>query len=222
MTTVGLLCPGHAAEDDYARIGTLLDGVRLPVVRADALGAREELAGKVERLRLVGAESVLWASASGSFARGWEGAHEQVRALALAAGLPSSSTAFAFVHALRELGAARVAVASTYPADVTAQFAAFLGAAGVEVLAGRAGLVTAGVGGGDRVLELAVRADHPAAECVLIPDTALATAAHLEALERELGKPVLTASQATVWEGLRLAERRAHGEELGTLFAKRE
>ncbi|MEV6394907.1 decarboxylase [Streptomyces sp. NPDC051907] len=237
MTTVGLLYPGHSAEDDYRRFEVLLDtDIRLPVLhtdigedahRVDALlrmGSAERLQARVAELRLEGAESVVWACTSGSFVYGWEGAHEQIRSLALAAGLPASSTSFAFVHALRRLGLQRVAVAATYPQDVTALFSAFLKASGAEVVADRAsGIVTAaevGTWGRDEVLELARAGDHPEAEAVLLPDTALHTAAYLSELEHALGKPVLTANQVTVWEGLRLAERRAWGPGLGTLFAR--
>ncbi|WP_405808152.1 decarboxylase [Streptomyces sp. NBC_00210] len=239
MTTVGLLYPGHSAEDDYPRFEVLLDSdIRLPVVhtdigedahRVDALlemGSAERLAAGVEELRLAGAESVVWACTSGSFVYGWEGAHEQIRALAMAAGMPASSTSFGFAHAVRALGAVRVAVAATYPEDVTALFTAFLKASGAEVVADRAsGIITAaevGAWGRDEVLELARAGDHPDAEVVLLPDTALHTAAYLAELEEALGKPVLTANQVTVWEGLRLAQRRAwvYGPKLGTLFRK--
>ncbi|MFF8843103.1 decarboxylase [Streptomyces sp. NPDC015127] len=239
MTTVGLLYPGHAAEDDYPRIETLLTGVNVPVVhtdigedahRVDALremGSAERLAAGVEELRLSGAESVVWACTSGSFVYGWEGAHEQTRALALAAGLPASSTSFAFAHAAREVGAARVAIAATYPQDVTDLFARFLQAAGLEVVAARAsGIVTAaevGTWGREQVLELLRKGDDPGADAVLMPDTALHTVAHLPELEAAAGKPVLTANQVTVWEGLRLAERKgAWSDELGKLFARKD
>ncbi|MFP1626975.1 decarboxylase [Streptomyces sp. 5K101] len=239
MTTVGLLYPGHAAEDDYPRIETLLTGVNLPIVhtdigedahREDALremGSAERLAAGVEELRLSGAESVVWACTSGSFVYGWEGAHEQTRALALAAGLPASSTSFAFAHAAREVGAARVAVAATYPEDVTDLFARFLRAAGIEVVAARAsGIVTAAevaTWGREQVLKLLRDGDDPRADAVLMPDTALHTVAHLSELEEAAGKPVLTANQVTVWEGLRLAERRgAWSDELGRLFARKD
>ncbi|MFI9587953.1 decarboxylase [Streptomyces sp. NPDC052236] len=238
MTTVGLLYPGHAAEEDYPRMEVLLDSdIRLAVVhtdigedahRVDALlrmGAADRLAAGVGTLGLEGAESVVWACTSGSFVYGWEGAHEQVRALALAAGMPASSTSFGFVHAVRELGAARVAVAATYPQDITELFTAFLKASGAEVVADRAsGIVTAaevGTWGRAEVLELARAGDHPDAEVVLLPDTALHTVAYLPELEEMLGKPVLTANQVTVWEGLRLADRRTWEAKLGTLFAKR-
>ncbi|MFD4584660.1 aspartate/glutamate racemase family protein [Streptomyces sp. NPDC058434] len=237
MTTVGLLYPGHSAEDDYPRIAVLLDSdIRLPVFhtdigedahREDALiemGAPERLAAGVEELRLAGAESLVWACTSGSFVRGRDGAQEQIRELAQAAGLPASSTSFAFVHAAQALDVGRVAVAATYPDDVTGLFEKFLESAGIEVVAARAsGIVTAaevGTWEREQVLELARAGDDPRAEAMLMPDTALHTAAHLQELEETLGKPVLTANQVTVWEGLRLAERRAWADGLGALFAR--
>ncbi|MFI5660783.1 decarboxylase [Streptomyces sp. NPDC051684] len=237
MTSLGFLYPGHSAEDDYPRIEMLIDSdVRLPVVhtdigedahRVDALlkmGAPDRLAAGVEELRLSGAEAVVWACTSGSFVFGWDGAHEQVRGLAMAAGLPASSTSFAFAHALREVRARRVAVAATYPEDVADHFAAFLKAAGAEVLSVRgSGIITAaevGTWGWDEVRAMARAGDHPDADAVLLPDTALHTAAYVRDLEAELGKPVLTANQVTVWEALRLVDRRVNAPALGALFTK--
>ena len=237
MTALGFLYPGHSAEDDYPRIEQLLGSdVRLQLVhtdigedahRVDALremGPAARLAAGVEELRLSGAEAVVWACTSGSFVYGWEGAHEQVRALARAAGLPASSTSFAFARAVREIGARRVAIAATYPQDVADLFAAFLREAGVEVVSTRAsGIVTAaevGTWGEAEILAVARAGDRPDADAVLVPDTALHTAAHLPALEKALSKPVLTANQVTVWEALRLAGRKVNAPTLGTLFTK--
>ncbi|WP_324784046.1 decarboxylase [Streptomyces sp. H51] len=237
MTALGFLYPGHSAEDDYPRIEQLIGSdIRLDVVhtpigedahRMDALreiASPERLAAGVEELRMAGAESVVWACTSGSFLVGWEGAHEQVRALALAAGMPASSTSFAFVHAVREIKAVRVAVGAPYPDDVAALFADFLRAGGTEVVAVRgSGAATAaevGTWGEAEVLALARQADTPDADAVLLPDNALHTAAHIPALERRLGKPVLTANQVTVWEGLRLADRRVNAPTLGALFTR--
>lgn len=237
MTALGFLYPGHSAEDEYPRIEQLLNSdIRLHLVhtdigedahRVDALlemGAPERLAAGVEELRLAGAEAVVWSCTSGSFVFGWEGAHEQVRGLAKVAGLPASSTSFAFVHAVRETGASRVAVAATYPEDVAEHFVRFLGAADIEVVAMRgSGIITAaevGTWGYDEVLALARGGDHPEAEAVLLPDTALHTAAYLPDLEKALGKPVLTANQVTVWEALRLADRRVNAPALGSLFTR--
>ncbi|MFE5819239.1 aspartate/glutamate racemase family protein [Streptomyces sp. NPDC056479] len=237
MTALGFLYPGHSAEDDYPRIEQLLaGGIRLDLVhtdigedahRVDALlrmGSAQRLAAGVESLRLTGAEAVVWACTSGSFVYGWEGAHEQVRTLAVTAGMPASSTSFAFVHAARELGVRRLAVGATYPDDVAALFAEFLRAGGAEVVSVRgSGIITAaevGTWSEAELFALAKEADTEDAEAVLLPDTALHTAAHIPALERELGKPVLTANQVTVWEALRLADRRVNAAALGELFTR--
>ncbi|CAM5371529.1 MULTISPECIES: maleate cis-trans isomerase family protein [Streptomyces] len=237
MTALGFLYPGHSAEDDYPRIEQLLGSdIRVDLVhtdigedahRVDALremGSADRLAQGMEGLRLAGAETVVWACTSGSFVHGWEGAQEQVRSLARVAGMPASSTSFAFVHAAREIGVRRVAVGATYPEDVTALFAEFLRAGGLEVTGARSsGIVTAaevGTWGEEDVLTLARAADAADAEAVLLPDTALHTAAHLSLLEKALSKPVLTANQVTVWEGLRLADRRVNAPTLGTLFTR--
>ncbi|MFF7902148.1 aspartate/glutamate racemase family protein [Streptomyces sp. NPDC007920] len=237
MTALGFLYPGHAAEDDYPRIEQLLGSdIRVDVVHTDIgedahrvdalyeLGEPERLARGVEGLRLAGAETVVWACTSGGFVRGWEGAHEQVRELARAAGTPASSTSFAFVHAAAEVGARRVAVAATYPEDVTGLFTDFLHAGKVEAVAARsAGIVTAaevGTWGETEILALAREADVPEADAVLLPDTALHTVSHLPALEKHLGKPVLTANQVTVWEALRLTDRRVNAPALGALFTR--
>ncbi|MFC5955625.1 aspartate/glutamate racemase family protein [Streptomyces pratens] len=237
MTALGFLYPGHSAEDDYPRIEQLLGSdVRMDLVhtdigedahRADALlemGAADRLAAGLQQLRLTGADAVVWACTSGSFVRGWDGAREQVRALARTAGMPASSTSFAFVHAAREIGARRVAVGATYPDDVAALFVEFLAADGVEVTGvTSSGVITAaevGTWGEAELFALARAADRPDAQALLLPDTALHTAAHLPALEKELGKPVLTANQVTVWEGLRLADRRVNAPSLGALFTR--
>ncbi|MDN3269166.1 decarboxylase [Streptomyces sp. MA15] len=237
MTALGFLYPGHAAEDDYPRIEQLLGSdIRVELVHTDigedahrvdtlrGAGSPERLAAGLEELRLAGAEAVVWACTSGSFVHGWEGAHEQVRGLALAAGMPASSTSFGFVHALREIEVRRVAVGATYPDDIARLFADFLRAGGAEVTAVRgAGITTAAEAGawGERELfALARAADSPDVEAVLLPNTALHTVAHIPALEKELGKPVLTANQVTAWQCLRLTDRRVNAPELGALFTR--
>ncbi|MFE4700503.1 decarboxylase [Streptomyces sp. NPDC056738] len=237
MTALGFLYPGHSAEDDYPRIEQLLGSdIRLTVVHTDGgedahhmdalldMGSADRLAAGVEELRLSGAEAVVWACATGSFVQGVQGAHEQVRGLARAAGLPASSTSFAFAHAAREIGVDRVAIGAAWPDDVAALFAAFLKETGTEVAAvrGFGAAASEEASGWDygRVLALAREADHPDAGAVVLPDTALHTASHLTALEKDLAKPVLTAAQVTVWEALRLTGRKVNAPDLGTLFTR--
>lgn len=235
--TAGILYPGYSAEDDYPTLEGLLGAdCHLPLVhtlmredahRVDALldvGSEEVLAEGARRLLGHQVDSVLWACTSGSFVFGWEGAREQVEKLRSVTGLPSSSTSFAFVHAAEALGLRRVAVAATYPADVAGYFVDFLAAAGIEVVRlSSKGIITAaevGTLSREAVADFAAANDDPAAEALLMPDTALHTAAWLDELEDRLGKPVLTANQVSAWEGLRLAGHGGTGEGLGTLFRR--
>ncbi|WP_150241850.1 maleate cis-trans isomerase family protein [Nocardiopsis quinghaiensis] len=222
MTRVGFLYPGFSAEDDYKAFADLLGGdVELSVVhtlmredahRVDALldvGGEGVLAKGAQELAAMEVDAAVWACTSGSFVFGWEGARKQVEGVRRVTGAPSSSTSFAFVHALSQLGVSRVAIAATYPDDVSQRFVEFLAEAGVTVLSmGSHGIATAAEVGDldpDDVLDFVISNDHPRAEAVLVPDTALHSAHLIDPLEALLGRTVLTANQVSVWEGLRLA-----------------
>ncbi|EHR52484.1 maleate cis-trans isomerase [Saccharomonospora marina XMU15] len=232
---IGFIYPDHAAEDDYPLAERMLgDGTRLAVehIYGTDLHAVEELLDLGSPKRLTqGAQllsrhrpsAVVWACTSGSFVYGWEGAQEQVASLSEAAGgLPASSTSFAFVHAARALGLRRVAVAASYPDDVAKLFVEFLAAGGVDVVGmSSADIDTAAEVGRlspQEVVELVAQRDRADADALLVPDTAMRTVALVEAIEQRLSKPVLTANQVTVWEGLRLTGAARDVAGLGALF----
>jgi maleate cis-trans isomerase len=232
---LGFLYPGYAAEDDYPLMASRLSpSPHVQVVhtsvgedahRVDALldlGGPERLAEGASELDEV--DAAIWACTSGSFVFGWDGARSQVDPLATQLGVPASSTSFAFVNAIQSLGIERVAVAATYPADVTQAFVDFLAAAGITVVAsGAQDIITAtevGTLGPERVVEFVSSGDHPDAQAVLVPDTALHSAGVVAELEEGLGKPVLTANIVTMWEALRLsgALDGLTADRLGALF----
>ncbi|WP_326944192.1 maleate cis-trans isomerase [Amycolatopsis sp. NBC_01307] len=240
MTTIGFIYPDHAAEDDYPLAEQLLGGtaaaeggIRLAVEHIYGtdkhavaelldLGSETRLADGAALLKKHEPDAVIWACTSGSFVYGWDGAQDQIDRLRAVAGVPASSTSFAFVHAARALGVKRVAVAASYPDDIARLFAGFLEAGGIEVVSmAAADIVTAAEVGAlppEAVVELAVRHDHPDADAVLVPDTAMRTLQEINTLEAALKKPVLTANQVTVWEGLRLTGRHRLVRSLGALF----
>lgn len=231
---VGFLYPDSGGEGDYQRIANGLTTpvethvVNLPVRenshREEALleiGSRENLLAGAGRLPQ-GLGAAMWACTSASFIFGLEGARQQVAPLRELLGVPVSSSSLAFVAALEELGVKRVTIAATYPEGITAHFRRFLTDAGFEVLSeGSLGIIS-----GDEVSELDADAvvrlvlanDHPDAQAIVVPDTALNSVESVEQLEREIGKPVLTSNQVTAWQGLRLAGHSARGEGLGVLF----
>ncbi|MGW4486396.1 maleate cis-trans isomerase family protein [Amycolatopsis sp. NPDC004368] len=243
MTTIGFIYPDHAAEDDYPLAEQLLGGsgtdegdIRLPVEHIYGtdlhavpelldLGSEARLADGAALLAKHEPDAVIWACTSGSFVYGWDGARDQADRLAAVSGVPASSTSFAFVHAAQALGVKRVAVAASYPDDVARLFVDFLAAGGIEVLTmASAGIDTAAEVGRlepEAVVRLAVENDHPEADAVLVPDTAMRTLGEINAIETALGKPVLTANQVTIWEGLRLTGTTRLVRSLGALFRVR-
>lgn len=161
------------------------------------------------RLRRIGVDSVMWACTSGSFVIGVERARAQAAAIADAAHVPASSTSLAFVDALQNLHLTRVAVVAPYPEDATELFLAFVRRFGVDIVSSRR---LDNPSGWDSALfdqrhlfEICKATDVPAAQALVVPDTALPTFDILAELERTLDKPVLTANQVTVWKGYQLA-----------------
>jgi len=234
-TTVGLLYPGWGAEDDFPALEERLSGVvRLPLVRTSVgedahrvdalldLGSAKRLAEGAAELQPHDPDSVMWACTSGSFVFGWDGAREQAQGIADVLQLPVSSTSIAFVEALTAMGLSKVAVAASYPEDVAVHFVDFLRRGGIETVSfGSHGIYTAAEVGRlskDQVVAMVNAADVPEAEAVLVPDTAMHSLMWLDDLEAAVGKPVLTANQVSVWEGLRIAGGPTTFDGLGALF----
>ena len=242
MTTVGLLYPGHGAEDDFPALVDRLQqakpggwNVALPLVQtsvdedAHRMDALMDLGGHgrlAEGARTLAAshrlDSLMWACTSGSFVFGWVGAHQQVDKLAQVSGLPTSSTSLAFVNACDALGVTKVSVVASYPHDVAQCFVSFLQRAEIEVIAMSShDIYTAAEVGTltrDQVIALVAEAKRDTAEAVLVPDTAMHSLAWVDELEAAAGMPVLTANQVTIFEGLRLGGRVPPLPGLGTLF----
>ena len=231
---VGIIYPLYSAEDDYPCLAAVLKpAVDVRVVHTDSpnlhrieetliTGSREYLLAGAEELRPHNIAVCMWACTSGSFAFGLEGARHQAQDLADALGVPASSTSLAFLSACKTLGLKRVAVAATYPEELSKAFHGFLESDGIAVVhMGCLGVWTGDESAliqRDEVLRFARANDHPDAEAVLIPDTALHTAGFLPELETAVSKTVLTANQVTMWEALRLANGLVAQSGLGRLM----
>lgn len=124
-------------------------------------------------------------------------------------GIPVTTTSTAAVKALRALGLRRIAVATPYLAEVTERARTFLEQNGFQVVACRGmelgedhaiGAVTT-----EAVYRFVRETDRPESDGVFISCTNLRTVRAIEALERDLGKPVVSAIQASCWDCLRTA-----------------
>lgn len=188
--------------DDAVTVGFIQEISRASDLRASALSLT---AGR--------ASAVVYACASGSFIGGAAG-EGILRETILAAGAQSAATTSgAFVEALAHLNIDRVSVATPYVLDLSRYLDKFLGEYGVSVVR-HAAL------GYDRKIwavpyqvtaDLIREVDDPDSEAILVSCSNLPTYDVIAPLEQELGKPIITANQATIWAALRQLGRLAVG-----------
>jgi len=155
-----------------------------------------------------------YACTSGSFVDGVAGERALVDAM-LQTGIPSAvTTSGAVVMALRALGVTRVAVATPYDEAITALLVDFLEESGLAVTAtDHLGLDSAiWAVPRDVTIGLVRRAWTEDCEAVFVSCTNLATYDVIPALEEELGVPVVSANQATMWAAVSLAGLAARGD----------
>lgn len=121
-------------------------------------------------------------------------------------GIPATTTATALVEAMREMKISRVAIASPYPKWLNERLVSFLTGKGIEVVREK-GLDTECPAflPPERSRELAREVNCPEADGIFISCTNFRSLESVEALEAELGKPVLTSNTTTMWHTLRKA-----------------
>jgi maleate isomerase len=190
----------------YATRTPYLD-VDVSVEMAEAVSETAEVTAAGRAVSVARPGAVVYACTSGSFVAGLAGERRLRAALAEAAGAPAVTTSGALLDALDALSVRRVAIGTPYDAQVTARLTAFLDEAGYAVPGDAYLGLHADIARVDAatVRDLARAADRPDADAVFLSCTNLRTFGLLAALEDELGKPVLSANQVSIWAALRLA-----------------
>lgn len=158
-------------------------------------------------LTSVSPAAVLYACSSGSFIGGMEG-ERAIRQAMVDAGAPAAvTTASATMDALRLTGVRSVSVVTPYSASLTRRFATFLDDAGFDVRSAHHLGVTRDISriSQSTIKDLVREADDSDAEAVVVSCTALRTWGIVSQLEGELGRPVFTSNQVSLWAVLRAA-----------------
>ncbi|MBM4408848.1 MAG: hypothetical protein FJ038_09705 [Chloroflexi bacterium] len=240
---IGLVYPDDSdSDDEYAAM--VPPGSSVHVSRNDAPWS-EDMVGAVlahlssgaiatatRMLVPVQPDAVAYACSSGSFAGGPGYDLRIIDEMARIAGAPATTATTASEVALRTLGAATISVVTPYEAARNDLLVAVLEAQGFRVQALEAftgwraalpayravGLGLVDLLGPDLAYRLGRRADRQASDAVLVACTSFKTGPMIEPLERDLGKPVVTANQAVMWHVLRLAGAGAPLPDLGALF----
>ena len=211
---IGLIVPSSNTTNEPEFTGALPSGVslhatrtRLDGVDADSLSA---MADDVERcadlLTTADVDVVAYGCTTGSLVHG-PGYDEEIEArIEEAAGVPAVATAASAKRAFDALDADSLAVTTPYVDDLNEREAAFLDAAGYDVVAMRGLGISSNTDIGAQTPETAAdaacEADDPEADAVFVSCTNYRTFEMVADAERDLGKPGVTSDQATLWDAL--------------------
>jgi maleate isomerase len=231
---IGFLVPAGnpTVEPEMAELAP--PGVSLHFNRLSAQGAAGTHAGREDRhrsqmnsldeatrlLAMTLPQVIVLGHTATSYAIGREADAELVRHQEAATGT-RFVTAFACVQqALTHLGIRRVAYATPYDAELTEQGRAHLQLHGFEVVAVARlqGVHNIYDETAERAYAIGRQADCPDAEAVFLSGTGMPTLAMIQALEDDLGKPVISANTAMMWNALRIAGVRNPRTGYGRLF----
>jgi maleate isomerase len=150
---------------------------------------------------------VVLAFTAASYANGFGREQALADRIAALTGTRALTAAQAILAALEHLGVKKLALGTPYPESISALGRAYWEAAGFQIVGYRrlAGVENIYDETEERAYRLAREADAPDADAVLLSGTGLPTIGVLELLERDLGKPVISSNQASLWRALRMA-----------------
>jgi maleate isomerase len=181
--------------------------IPVSVAQAIAVSDQETVVRCTRDLLIVEPTAVAYGCTSGSFIRGLAGEAALVAGMVEAGAPRAVTTSGAVIAAVHALGIQKVAVVTPYDEAVGAKLRAYLNEAGVEVaaqndmgLTGRIWTVPNEV-----TADLARRTARGGGDAVLLSCTNLRTYDLIASLEQELGVPVLSANQVTMWAVLAAA-----------------
>jgi len=153
---------------------------------------------------------IAYGCTTGSFYRGPGWDRDMIDLIQKAAGVPGVATSPSVVEALRSVGARTLSVATPYPDWNNRQLRAYLEALGFTVLnvEGEPRAAASGNQGindfdPEDVIAFASKACRPEADALLCSCTAWRSLEAVAELERQVGKPVVTSNQASIWAAYR-------------------
>lgn len=229
---IGLMVPtgNSVMEPEFARmspegVSVHANRVYLKDVTPESLLAMEgEVRASAEGLVEIRVGVLAFGCTSGSFVGGKGYDKRLIGRMQDATGVSATTTTTAVLRALRLLGVQRISMATPYIDEVNALEVKFLAEHGIEVVKSAGGGIVhtpdiqecePGVS-----FQRAREVDHDRAEAVFISCTGFRSVENLEKLEAELGKPVISANQATFADCLRLLGIRQVRPGYGSLFAR--
>jgi maleate isomerase len=211
---LGLIVPSSNTTNEPEFYRALPEGVSLHTARmrledADAdnlVEMAEEVERCVELLATADVDAIAYGCTTGSLVKG-PGYDEEIEArIEDAAGVPGVATAAAIKRAFDALDLHSLAITTPYIDDLNRREEEFLEDAGYDVVDMTGLDIRSNLKIGEQQPETAYREARELdvdADGVFISCTNYRTFEVIEALERDLGVPVVTSNQATLWNVLR-------------------
>jgi maleate isomerase len=167
----------------------------------------DSLPSPARTLAAVNPAVAVLAFTAASYVNGFKGEDALAQRIASLTGTRALTAAQAILAALRALRVEKLALGTPYSESISARGRAYWEAAGFEIVGYRrlAGVENIYDENEERAYRLAREADAPDADAVVLSGTGLPTVGMLEVLERDLGKPVISSNQASLWRALQLA-----------------
>jgi maleate isomerase len=211
-------------------------GVSVHFSRMSASGAVGTHGGQEERnrsqiaslddatrlLAMVSPRVIVMAHTATSYTLGREVEAALIRQQEAASGTRFITAFGSVLDALTNLGVRRIAYATPYDAELTDRGRAHLALHGFDVVgvARLEGVRNIYEETAERAYGVGRQADRPEAEAVFLSGTGMPTLAMLQVLEDDLGKPVISAASAMMWNALRVAGVSSKRQGYGRLFSQ--
>ena len=230
---IGLIYPSSSTVMEPELYAMAPEGVSIHTARQDIGPINSESLRKwaaedgvekcTRQLAQASIHSIILGGTSASFieGKGWD---EKIcaRMEAVSGGIPATTATTAVAKALHAFNHVRVAFVTAYTEEVNERGRKFLTQHGFNVVssAGLGIVVDPEISAvpAETVYDFARRSVTEEAEIVFISCTGLRTVGVINALEEDLGIPVVTSNQASFWHALRLAGVKARIKGFGQLF----
>jgi maleate isomerase len=230
LRRIGVLLPSSSSvqERDIGRalpedITLHVARMRLNNVDADStLRVVQEIEIESQKLADVDVDVIIFPATAPSSRNGPGYDQELIKRISAASGKPATTASTALLEALRALSIKQIVLGAPWSESINQTVTAFLAANGVEVLA-QEGLgfvrnLEIGLLDPQTALDIGRRVDRPEADAVMLACGNWSTFAIIDQLEHDLGKPVLTTNQVSLWHALKIMGTRPLDDGPGVLL----
>jgi maleate isomerase len=229
---IGIIIPSDntAMESEFHTLLRSIQGVSIHASRVfmeelsieNLLKMNKNVRRAAEELKTAEVDVIAYGCTSGSFVKGLQFDKEIITEIETQTHIPATTTSTAVIEALKALHVKKVAVGTPYPDEINQLETVFLEKNGFHVTSIKGLAIAPDVDIGKQEPYIAYKVGKSVntkdAECIFISCTDFRSIEIIDALEKTLGKPVISSNQSTLWHILTLANLGIHIKGYGTLL----